>query len=167
MFFMEIIFKYFWFLGGIIGVINGLTTRYKINQLTGKNPERYEVEEANKVMKGAFLSHTLPYFAIGILQLMGGFDSFFFIFSKDYNNTYLLLSWLVLAGCMVSLLYWVWIKNGAAIIVKYREALGQNLPNNELLTKGIISLMVLGGVIGFIVGSSFDFNQISSIVNLK
>ena len=93
-----------------------------------------------------------PLLILGILQKTGGFNNFLFIFSGQYQNTYVLLAWLSMIIVWGLVTYWVLFKDGAKIISKYR-VIFRNMPENETKIKLLTILMLLGGLAALIVGN--------------
>ena len=68
--------------------------------------------DANRVSITLILMIGIPSALLGIIQLMAGYESPFYIFSDDLSNTYLLGAWLIMASLRVFILYWLWFTKG-------------------------------------------------------
>ena len=68
--------------------------------------------DANRVSITLILMISIPSAMLGIIQLMAGYESPFYIFSDDLSNRYLLSAWIVMAGLRVFILYWLWFTKG-------------------------------------------------------
>lgn len=107
---MPVLLKYFWFGVILLAAGNAWFVQKRARPLIAENPLLQF--DANKVSITLTLAIGIPSALLGIIQLMAGFDSPFYIFSDDLNDPYLLSSWLVMAGLRVFILYWLWFTNG-------------------------------------------------------
>lgn len=150
---VKFIFKSFWLILILVGLLNYLLMRLRIK----KNfTDPADIDGANRFLILSLFYINMPFLIIGVLQIFGGHDNIFFIFSGQYQNSYVLLSWVVMVLVWGLLLYWVLVKDGAKIISKYR-VLFNNMPENETMIKIIIVLMVLGGIAALTIGNMTDF----------
>ena len=153
---MGLVFKYFFFLAALIGVINSAVQKSKLSQFIKNTPNNSE--ESGKILKGYTLSLTVPFLLLGIIQLAGGYTSPFFVFSLNLSNIFVFLSWLVLICSWGLLFYWIFFKDGAKILVRYNMINGTKTIN-ELTVKIYVVLMILGGIVGLVVGSSMHIGD--------
>ena len=145
-----IIFKYFFFIAVLFGIINGVILKSKTTQFINENPQ-YK-EESNNVFIGYTLSLSVPFLILGMIQILGNFDSPFYIFSRNISNIFVLLSWLTLICSWALLFYWTFFKEGAKILIRY-NIFGGSKPSSEVFVKFYVILMLLGGIAGLIIGS--------------
>ncbi len=107
---MPVILKYFWFGIILIAAVNAWFVQKRARPLIAENPLLQF--DANRVSITLILAIGIPSALLGIIQLVAGFDSPFYIFSDDLSDPYLLSAWLVMAGLRVYILYWLWFTNG-------------------------------------------------------
>lgn len=141
MLFIEFVFKYFWFISAVIGVLNTYMGRYRLSSTLKQHPE-WE-EEANQFLKGYFLISTVPALFLGMLQIAGGYTNPFYIVSGDIT-VYTVLSWCVLLITWTVLFHYVFLQDGARTIVKFRNI--GNIPGNETLVKVMVIVSLVAGV---------------------
>lgn len=158
---MSYIFKYFWFIGAIVGLINTSISWLRINPVLIKKPELRA--DAQKLFFGLFFILVLPFIVLGILQLLGGFNNMFYIFSRDFNNLYLISSWASLALTYFIVLYWFFFKDAVRIVIIFREYIGR-FPDNEAQIKALVILMICSGVIAVIVGINQDGYTLMNLI---
>lgn len=138
------IFKYFWFICAIVGIMNICIFRLKL-----KN-EKVD----SKIFKSLAIFFIAPYILLGIFELLGGYDNCFYIFSNDYKNIFLLFSWLTLAVTWIIPFFWIVFRNGARKLIEYRQVLlGDTSYSNEnetlLKVKVTLFLIILALVLIF------------------
>lgn len=109
-FLLAVFLKYFWFSIILVAVTNAWFVQKRARPLIAKNPLLQL--EANRVSITLILMISIPSAMLGIIQLMAGYESPFYIFSDDLSNRYLLSAWIVMAGLRVFILYWLWFTKG-------------------------------------------------------
>ena len=107
---MPLLLKYFWFLIILVGAANAWFIQRRARPLIEQSPALQI--DANKVSITLVLMIGIPSAMLGIIQLMAGYESPFFIFDDDLGNPYLLAAWSVMAGLRVFILYWLWFTQG-------------------------------------------------------
>jgi len=107
---MPLLLKYFWFLIILVGAANAWFIQRRARPLIEQSPALQI--DANKVSITLVLMIGIPSAMLGIIQLMAGYESPFFIFDDDLGNPYLLAAWIVMAGLRVFILYWLWFTQG-------------------------------------------------------
>ena len=108
-----------------------------------------------KFFKGFLNAFAGISFLLGIIQILGGYDNCLYLFSKDFNNPFIISALAVLIISWLLLLKWVFLGNGAKTIIKFRSAF-QNMPDNELGVKMMVLMSVAGGIAGLIFGIIMD-----------
>jgi len=148
---MNLFLKYFWIIGVGIGLINGYSFQRKIKTaiLTDKSNE----SEIKNLVVGYYSALTIPFLLLQVLQILGKYNTSFYIFLLDFSNIYYTLAFTVLISCWILLVYWVVLKNGAGLISKYNSSFG-NFPKDTKLIKLITILCVFGGIIAFIISNN-------------
>ena len=68
--------------------------------------------DANKVSITLILLIGIPSALLGIIQLIAGYDSPFYIFDDDLSNPYLLAAWIVMVAMRLFIFYWLWFTQG-------------------------------------------------------
>jgi len=109
-FLLAVFLKYFWFSIILVAVTNAWFVQKRARPLIAKNPLLQL--DANRVSITLILMISIPSAMLGIIQLMAGYESPFYIFSDDLSNRYLLSAWIVMAGLRVFILYWLWFTKG-------------------------------------------------------
>ena len=109
-FLLAVFLKYFWFSIILVAVTNAWFVQKRARPLIAKNPLLQL--DANRVSITLILMISIPSAMLGIIQLMAGYESPFYIFSDDLSNHYLLSAWMVMAGLRVFILYWLWFTKG-------------------------------------------------------
>lgn len=158
----KLIFKYFWVLAVLSGFLNYLFIRHRALR---NSMDEKDNEELKNLLRGILAYLTLPFLLIGILQMLGGFQSLFFVLSRDYHNPYVLLSWIILISWWVLTLYWVLYKDGTTLLIKYQHIFRGNFPSNETMIKLFFILTTTVGLIGMYFGVMNDFYS-RSVINL-
>lgn len=107
---LAVLLKYFWFGMILLAVANAWFVQKRARPLIVEDPLLQL--DANRVSMTLILMISIPSTMLGIIQLIAGYESPFYIFSDDLSNMYLLTAWLVMAGLRVFILYWLWFTNG-------------------------------------------------------
>ena len=107
---MPVLLKYFWFGLILLAAINAWFVQKRARPLIAQDPLLQF--DANRVSITLILAIGIPSALLGIIQLLAGFDSPFYIFSDDLSDPYLVSAWLVMAGLRAYILYWLWFTNG-------------------------------------------------------
>ena len=113
--------NYFWGLGILIGIINGILIRNKI-QMVSLGNEGYNREIEDKLIKGVFGAITIPFALLQIIQLISGYENAFFVFFHDYTNPFYWAGVSVMVISWGLYLYWVFLKKGAQVLLKYNNS---------------------------------------------
>jgi hypothetical protein len=139
---MNLLVKYFWLIAAIVNSFNWLLIQFRVNRIVQRNPEL--LAESKRLMRGLGIFLVLPFFLLSILQWAGHFDNALYISSLNYTNLYIVLSWSVFILLYIGILYWVLVRDGAKILIKFRTVF-RNMPENETLVKLLTLVMVMGG----------------------
>lgn len=135
-------FKYFWFLCAIVGLLNILFIKLRVKDNNFDSED--DINSARRLLKGLSIYLTVPYFLLGIFEILGGYDNCFFVFSNNYNNIFLLLSWMTLVATWIFSVYWIFAKDGARKLIKYGNVLSENKNNlNETQLKLGVTLFFI------------------------
>ena len=141
------LFRNFWILGVIVGLINSYIIRSRILSIVRQNPELKQ--EGEQLTKGYFFALTLPWLILGVLQLAGGFSDFSYMFSRDLNNIYVLLSRGFIIFCLLLYLYWMVFRNGARSLIKFKLIRGL-FSENERGLKFVALVGTTASIISFV-----------------
>jgi hypothetical protein len=104
------VLKYFWFGIILVGAANAWVIQKRARPLIEKFPALQA--DANKVSITLILLIGIPSAMLGIIQLMAGYESPFYIFDDDLTNPYLLAAWITMAALRIFILYWIWFTKG-------------------------------------------------------
>jgi len=107
---IPLLLKYFWFGIIFVGILNAWVVQRRARPLIVDNPLLQF--DANRVSITLILMIGIPSALLGVIQLMAGYESPFYIFADDLSDPYLLSAWLVMAGMRLFILYWLWFTNG-------------------------------------------------------
>lgn len=108
--FSAILLKHFWFGVVFLGILNAWVVQRRARPLIADNPLLQL--DANKVSITLILMIGIPSTLLGIIQVLAGYESPFYIFADDLSDPYLLSAWLVMAGMRLFILYWLWFTRG-------------------------------------------------------
>jgi hypothetical protein len=107
---IPLLLKFFWFWVMLIGPANAWFIQKRARPLIEESPALQA--DANKVSITLILLIGIPSAMLGIIQLMAGYESPFFIFDDDLNNPYLLAAWVIMGSLRIFILYWLWFTKG-------------------------------------------------------
>ncbi len=107
---IPLLLKYLWFGIIFVGILNAWAVQRRARPLIVDNPLLQL--DANRVSITLILMIGIPSALLGVIQLMAGYESPFYIFADDLSDPYLLSAWLVMAGMRLFILYWLWFTNG-------------------------------------------------------
>lgn len=158
---VAIVLKYLWFMViplGLVGV--ALFKRRNAGVLAEKGVSGNEANAAYRVIAAALV---VTAGGIGLVQLAGGIDSPFFLYSGNLNNVYVVAGKLVLGLFWLGLLVWAW---GSRQFVTYaRLMLPQKASALLPLARPFASL---AAVIGLSLLIFYQGNRVSfAILNLS
>ena len=139
---MNLLVKYFWLIAAIVNSFNLFWIQFRVDRIVQRNPEL--LADSKRLMRGLAIFLVLPFLLLTILQWAGHFDNALYISSPNYTNFYIVLSWSVFILLYIGILYWVLVRDGAKILIKFRAAF-RNMPENETLVKLLTLVMVMGG----------------------
>lgn len=136
------VFKYVWFIFGLFALAQSvflLTRAGKIAASTGDDPA-----QARRFIFGYAVYYVTPYFVLGALQFLGGYDSAFYVFFAPLTDPF------VLAAIGFFILWWalglyiLWARGGARTLIRYQLIQGAR---NETFVKlffgaGIVFIVV-------------------------
>lgn len=107
---IPLLLKFFWFGIMLIGPANAWVIQKRARPLIEESPALQA--DANKVSMTLILMIGIPSAMLGIIQLLAGYESPFYIFDDDLTNPYLLAAWIILVALRIFILYWLWFTKG-------------------------------------------------------
>ncbi|MBL4796314.1 MAG: hypothetical protein JKY50_02750 [Oleispira sp.] len=107
---IPLLLKFFWFGIMLIGPANAWFIQKRARPLIEESPALQA--DANKVSMTLILMIGIPSAMLGIIQLLAGYESPFYIFDDDLTNPYLLAAWIILVALRIFILYWLWFTKG-------------------------------------------------------
>lgn len=158
---VAIVLKYLWFIVIPIGLVGVTVFKLrKANVLSEKGVSSSEANAAYRVIAAAVVVTAA---GIGLVQLAGGIDSPFFLYSGNLNNVYVIAGKLVLGLFWLGLLVWAW---GSRQFVTYAKLVLPRKANALLpLAKPFASLVAIIGL-SFLI--FYQGNRVSfAILNLS
>ena len=162
--FLNVIPKYFACIGALFGLINIYIIKNKIKSIRINNNDKNEDIDINNFLKWYGICNTVPFLFIQVFQFLGNFKNVFYIFLLDFKDIYFVLSFITIILFWGLLLYSIFIKKGAEIILKYNKAFG-NYPNNVKMIKLFHCLIVLVGLPVLLLGDKITRGAISYFYN--
>ena len=149
---MSFILKYFFGIGTLIGLINTIHVRKKMIKIN----QNIEDDQIKTFVKWYGISMTIPLLLIQLFQILGNYQTCFYLFFMDFNNPYYIMAFITLVIFWALLLYLVIIKNGAEIIAKYNKVFIRlifeiNIGKN--LIKIMMIIIVLAGIMALLLGN--------------
>ncbi len=143
---ISLLLKYFWFLIILVGAANAWFIQKRARPLIEQSPALQI--DANKVSITLILLIGIPSAMLGIIQLVAGYESPFYIFDDDLSNPYLLSAWIVMAGLRVFILYWLWFTQGlesylAVTPIRFRKPKLLNNISAILFIRWIITAVLI------------------------
>jgi hypothetical protein len=158
---INMVLKYFASIGVLIGLLNTFFVYKKMKTIY----QNIENEEINNIIKWYGISFTVPFLLIQIFQLLGNYQTVFYVFLLDFNNPFYILGFASMILFWALLIYLVIIKNGEEMIAKYNKAFG-NMPSDKTKIKIFVGLVVLGSLFILLFGNKImdgAFSQIEGI----
>ena len=107
---LPLLLKFFWFGIILLGAANAWFIQKRARPLIAKTPALQA--DANKVSITLILLIGIPSAILGMIQLIAGYESPFYIFDDDLTNGYLLAAWITMAALRIFVLYWLWFTRG-------------------------------------------------------
>ena len=163
---MNILMKYFAFIGAIIGLINTFFVYKRIKSIYFNNNETLENDELKNFIKWYGICFTIPFLLLQIFQIIGNYKTVFYIFLLDFSNPFYILGFSSMILFWGLLLYLVIIKDGAAIIAKYNKAF-RNMPADKNKIKIIFILIILGALVALLFGNKISGGTILYVENMN
>jgi len=167
---MIFILKYCFGIGVLIFVLNTLYVKYEMIKFN----QGIENDEIKVFIKWYGVCITIPLFLIQIFQILGNYQTCFYLFYLDFNNIYYVMAFITTILFWALLIYMVIIKNGAEIIAKYNKVFINysfiEIKISANLVKIIIGLMVLIGLIVLLFGNKiwgeaiYNFEDINKLL---
>lgn len=115
---MQIIFKYFWLIAVLVGVVNHVIIRSRVQKLVENQPDLEQ--DAPTVLNGYLLFMTVPFLLVGMVQLIGGFESPMFLYDRNLGNPFALIADGIILFCLGVLAYWVYLRDGAQTLIRFQ-----------------------------------------------
>ena len=158
---VAIVLKYLWFIVIPIGLV--CVTVFKMRKANVLSEKGVSSSEANAAYRVIAAAVVVTAAGIGLVQLAGGIDSPFFLYSGNLNNVYVIAGKLVLGLFWLGLLLWAW---GSRLFVTYAKLILPRKANALLpLAKPFASLVAIIGL-SFLI--FYQGNRVSfAILNLS
>lgn len=162
---MEIIFNYFWFFCALVGVINFIIIKIK-----ARRHEYEDMEELNRILNGMLILLTIPFILVGVFQNLGGYENIMYVYSGDYNNVFVLLSWAAIIFSSLYVMLWVVFMGGAEKLQKYSYVLStRSSIKSVALTKVVYVVMFISVLLSIYMGTRYhiydEFKQVTNSIN--
>jgi hypothetical protein len=144
-------FKYFFSLGVISGLLNVFTIHRKFKKYYKDENVGLEAnDDKSKIIKGVVTYRILPFLILQIFQFLGGYKSCFYIFSFDYHNIFYIMGFASLVVFGLLAIYFIVMKDGAELIVKYRKTFNLRTSN-----KNFVKVFIILGFLWMVLGLLF------------
>lgn len=142
--------KYFWFVATAINIYTVLMAWGTTKKLIAEKPENKQI--LNHSVRWLSVLYIIPFLLLGIFQTQGGFKHPFFIFSGNYSNIFILLSWLSLIAMWSLGCYWIFFKGGAKAFAMLKPVTLKGVNINEIGAKLFFGFFFVFGLIIFVFG---------------
>jgi hypothetical protein len=106
----DFLFRYFSFIASAVNLVNLWTVRDKVTA----------------TVKNYLASYSILFFLWGVLQIIGGYTSFFFVLLPPRKHPLVVLFWLIYFAWLWGSTIWVIWKGGAEELTKSSVARGSN-----------------------------------------
>jgi hypothetical protein len=147
-FLFSLIFKHGWLLFVGVTVINAFILKSRSKKYIEQNPSLEEGYE--KLFRGYLIYMNLPWAALGIGMIFGGFNSLFDImFGFRNGNIFTLLFFGTVIALWILSIIWIYFLKGAEFLVDHPGALNSNV-QSPLKIKLVFALMLAGGIYALI-----------------
>jgi hypothetical protein len=133
---IQIILKYFWFIATSLNLLNTFWTKSRLVKHLGQQNDEEKVV-LNKFIKWYRICFTIPFLLLGLFQLLGGYNTPFYIFMFEFKSIFYILGFLSLVLFWGLIVYLVVVKNGADLIAKYNRGF-KNAPDDPKSIKFMI-----------------------------
>lgn len=138
----QFLIKNFWLVATLINVFNMVVIRHRIRQVVRQEPRL--LAESQSLFRGIFATLVLPCWLLATFQWLGNFDNALYFSSTHFTNPYILLSWAVFICLDGWIVYWIFGRNGAATLSRFRAAF-RNMPESPFLIKLLTLVIVAVG----------------------
>ena len=138
----QFLIKNFWWVATLINLFNVVVIRHRIRQVVRQDPTL--LAESQSLFRGICITLVLPFLLLAIFQWLGNFDNALYFSSTNVTNLYILLSWVVFIFLDGWIVYWVFGRNGAATLSRFR-AVFRNMPESISLIKLLTLVIVVVG----------------------
>lgn len=150
------ILTYFWFLGVPFALINAAIWWKRARPLLTAGA--FARQELHAFLRGFILLFSLPSIALGIFQLLGGFQTPWEIFCRPQNSVWSLLSLATILVTYVWFLWWLWLANGASALAKLAPLI--RLSRSASVIRWGSTVLLLGIVLFFAFAFMTDATQL-------
>lgn len=154
--------KYFALFGAIFGLVKTFLTYKKIKSIYFYDNETLEDNEVKNFIKWYGICFTVPFLLLQIFQIMGNYNTVFYIFLLDFTNPFYILGFSSMILSWGLLLYLIIIKDGAEIIAKYNEAF-RSMPAEKNRIKIFFAAVILVALTALLFGNKLSGGAISGI----
>ncbi len=141
------IFQYFWFgcaAFWLILIFMQIPFTMK-SYIASGSITQFELHQFQKRLAYAI---TCPLLLLGVLQIIGGHATPFYIVNFSPHELTVLGSWLVLFSSWILLFFLIWFRNGAEYLSKFAPAL--NFPRNPNVIRICLTVGIIVSVCSFI-----------------
>lgn len=153
---IKLFFKYFPFIAISVNILNLAIARRKF---------------ARPELLFFFLAFNSVFLVMGVLQLLGGYETFFYIFLSPLSSPLVLIFWIYYFAFLGLDILWVLFGNGAAILADSGlvRGLGMGRPLNIKIFSVAFAIVF---IVFFFIGYQFGFfeemvNGIGAILDLE
>lgn len=145
-----ILLKYFWLIATFINIYTVFIANVTTKKLISEEPKNERV--LKQAIRWITVLYLVPFLLLGIFQVLGGFKHPLFIFSGDYSNIFILLSWLSLIAMWALGCYWIFFKDGAKAFAMLKPLSLRGVNINETGAKLFFGFFLVFGLVAFIFG---------------
>lgn len=135
----EFLLKYVWFLFGLFILVQLIFLQTRVDKIATESGDSLE-HVRNFLLVYTFF-WVAPYFVFGILQILGGFDSAFYIFFAPLTSPFMLLAIAFMFVWWALIAYFIFLRNGASYLARYN--LGHRMPRSPRAIKILVAAIPL------------------------
>lgn len=157
----------FWILMLLVIPINAVIYRLRGRKLIGQNPELRD--GYNKIASYFGVVGTIPFIFMSYELHTNGFGGMNFFLKWDGASVAMIGGSISLVLIEAALFYWIFFRNGAAILVRHpgfiqapSKTLEEGL-NNEKVYKGLVLIIIFSQVVFSLMEPSVDFSLFDQV----
>lgn len=139
---MTFVLSHLWFAVIPLGLLNVIFLYFRARKHLSHDPELKK--NARRAVYCLAVAMAVTASFVGAMQLMGGFQNPFYIYSSNLDNPYILTGKIAIYVFWVAVLVWAWFTEG---LVNYTKLFFLTVkPYEQTLLRGLATLVCVGGI---------------------